>query len=66
MIFSLFANSRARSNGILLWINNVQSTVVVHLPNALQVHGSDLNDVPGFFALENTIATPASHPCDVQ
>lgn len=36
------------------------------LPDALEMHWSNLNDVPGLLALQDAVATASSHTGDVQ
>lgn len=51
VIFSLFAKSSARSKGILaksVWLSHYW--IVRGLPDALQMHGTDLHDMPCFLA----------------
>lgn len=70
MIFSLLANSRARSKGILkqdsvspdAWKSSNSEIV----PDALQMHGPNLNDVSDLLTLQNTITATSRHSCDVQ
>lgn len=69
MIFSLLANSRARSKGILeqnsvspdWWKSSIQKIV----PDALQMHWSNLDNVSDLLAFQNTIAATSGHSCDV-
>lgn len=68
MIFSLFAKSRARSNGIL---DHGQPLLQLRfispcLPNAFQMHGPNLDDMSHFFTLQDTVSSPSSHPSNVQ
>lgn len=35
-------------------------------PDALQVHRTDLDDIPSLLTLEDTVTTPTSHACDIE
>jgi len=37
-----------------------------NLPDTLQMHGANLDNVPGLLALENTITASAGHPGHVE
>lgn len=67
MIFSLFANSSARSNGILRVISLRQGgRKSRYLPNTLQVHGANFDNVTRLLALENSITSSSCHPSDIE
>lgn len=38
----------------------------MNLPNTLQVHRADLDNMSHFFGLENTISSAAGHACNIQ
>ena len=68
MIFSLLANSKARSKGILSGVS------IMHrwrrsgriLPNTLQVHWPNLDNVACLLALEDTVTSASCHASDVE
>lgn len=66
MIFSLFANSSARSNGILHIVSLRGEWDQDCLPDALQVHGTNLYDVARLLALENAIPSSSGHASHVE
>ena len=67
VIFSRFAKSNARSKGILRkgqpWQREASKT---DIPDALEMHRSNLDNVPNLFAFEYTIAPAPRHPSDIE
>jgi hypothetical protein len=62
VIFSLFANSSARSNGILrLLVDEELEELLEHLPDTLEMHRADLDHMPGLLALQDTISATSCH-----
>ena len=67
VIFSLFAKSRARSKGILRHQRSTDGqSEDGNLPNALEMHGPDLDDLAGFFALEDPVSPTSGHASHVE
>lgn len=75
VIFSLLAKSNALSNGILFrWSvslrRNREETCLrslsQHSPNAFQVHGANLDDMPYFLTLENSISSASRHAGNIE
>ena len=67
MIFSLLANSRARSKGILQYVSMMEGKVEkLDSPHTLEVHWADLNDVARLLTLQNTVPSTSCHSCYVQ
>ena len=70
VIFSLLANSRARSNGIL-GINSKLPYRYGYLqkrcvPDPLQMHWANLDNVLLLLALENTITAASGHTSNIE
>lgn len=38
----------------------------LNIPNALQVHGADLDNMANLFALQDAISTATSHSSDIE
>ena len=67
VIFSLLANSRARSNGILHQISMMNDNAErLDSPDAFEVHRTDLNDMTRLFTLQDTVSSASCHSCNVQ
>ena len=69
VIFSLFANSNARSKGILQIVSSIIRVQVDEsriVPHALQMHRADLHYMSDLLALEDTIPTATRHPRNVE
>jgi hypothetical protein len=67
VIFSLFANSNARSKGILRHVSFVVSTRTDGiLPNTFQVHGTNLDNVSCFFTFEDAVSATSGHTSDIK
>jgi hypothetical protein len=69
VIFSLLANSRARSNGILGNNSKLPSLRVPAercLPDPLQMHWPNLDNVLLLLALENTITAASGHTSNIE
>jgi hypothetical protein len=69
VIFSLFANSRARSKGILGINDKLPSSRVPaenDLPDAFQMHWANLNNVLLLLTLENTITAASGHTSNIE
>lgn len=69
VIFSLLANSKALSNGILK--NHVSRSPHAtksepHSPDTLQMHRANLDHMSDLLAFQDTIASPTCHSCHVQ
>lgn len=66
MIFSLLANSRARSNGILGVKESTTDTArhvvkAKYIPDTFQMHWANFHNMAKLFALENSITSTAGH-----
>lgn len=68
MIFSLFAKSSARSNGILqgVSVSSVLFRQSHHLPNTLEVHRTNLDHMARLLTLQDTIATTTRHASNIE
>lgn len=69
MIFSLFAKSRALSNGILLQCqrSGLQIRVgVTNIPDALEVHWTNFHNMPHLFAFQYSVSSASGHTCNVE
>lgn len=67
VIFSLLANSRARSNGILFHVRGcLIDADVQSLPNTFEMHRPNLNNVPDFLRFEYAISSPSGHTSYIQ
>ena len=62
MIFSLFAKSMARSNGILETVSpDSMDMNEDSLPYAFEVHWPNLDDIPNLFTFQNPVPTTSCH-----
>jgi hypothetical protein len=67
VIFSLLANSRARSKGILRRVSVMDAKVEkLDSPHTLEVHWADLNDVARLLTLQDTVPSTPRHSCYIQ
>lgn len=68
MIFSLFAKSNARSNGILQQHQRHISsdTEARIIPNPFEMHRANFDDMSHFLALQDAIPTTPSHSSNVE
>jgi hypothetical protein len=68
VIFSLFAKSNARSNGILSigQLYDVLPHYLQRSPDAFQMHRPNFDHMSHFFTLENAVSSPSSHAGHIQ
>jgi hypothetical protein len=67
VIFSLLANSRARSKGILSHVSMpISSPEQGNLPNTLEMHGADLNDMARLLAFQYAVTPTSCHSRNIQ
>ena len=67
MIFSLLAKSRARSNGILRLLIQIDLRgLEMRVPYAFEMHGANLDDMPHFLTLENSVPSASGHAGNIE
>jgi hypothetical protein len=67
VIFSLLANSRARSKGILHHISTMKGTSEkLNSPHTLEVHWANLDDVARLLTLQDTVSSTSRHSRNIQ